>query len=340
MATPATSQPVPRHDPDPAIVLNPAPRRRRTPLAVAQRFRRNMGLRLISVAIAIGLWVFVNAGQRGSLQTFTVPIIYRGLPPGFVITNQHPDALKLQVEGPSTLLSLIDPARLALRLDLAGASIGGMQFRIDPDSFAVPRKTSVTSIAPSQLTLDIDRVIERSVPVKLTLTGNVANGYQIAASSITPAEVTIKGPSKDVGRIEEITTEPFSVDKAAADDSGTVDLVAPAGMVRLETEAATATVSVTPVLGEKQFKAVAVAVRNSLYRFRIAPTRVTFTLHGPVLTLADFNPRGAVLLNADSLPPGVYDLPVQIDLPGGVDLVRQVPAKVRLYVYHQKLVDS
>jgi len=306
-------------------------------LATVQRFRRNMGLRLVSVAIAVGLWVFVNAGQRGSLQSFTVPIIYRGLAAGFVITNQHPDAIKLQVAGPSTLLSLIDPARLALRLDLAGAGVGEVQFRISPDSFAVPRQTNVTSISPSQLTLDIDRVVERSVPVRLTLIGNVANGYKIATTSVSPAEVTIKGPSKDVARIDEIATEAFSVDKATADDSGTVDLVAPAGMVRLETEAATAAVSVTPVLVDKQFKAVAVTVRNSIYRYRVAPTHVGLTLHGPVLTLAAFDPKGTVLLNADSLPPGIYDLPVQASLPDGVSLVRQAPQKIRLFVYHQKL---
>ena len=57
--------------------------------ALARRMRRNAGIRVISVIIAIGLWVFVNAGERGAVDAFSVPISYRALPPGLVIIN-HP----------------------------------------------------------------------------------------------------------------------------------------------------------------------------------------------------------------------------------------------------------
>jgi YbbR domain-containing protein len=314
-----------------------APLRRRTPLAGwAQRLGRNIGLRAIALAIAIGLWLFVNAAQHGSLQTYTVPILYRGMPPGFVITNQHPDNVHVQISGPRSLLSLIDPSRLALRVDLTGVGVGQMQFRVTPDSFSVPRQTNVTSITPSQLTLDVDRIIERTVPVKLILSGKVANGYEVRGTTVSPASITIRGPSRDLARIDAVTTEPLSLDQASADYVGTVDLEALPGVVRLETEAVTASVSIGPILVQKQFRLVPVVVRNSLYRSRIAPTRVSLTLHGPVLTVAPFNPKGMVYVDADSVPPGVYDLPVQINLPDGVDLVKQTPEKVRLYVYHQK----
>jgi YbbR domain-containing protein len=341
MATPAINHPLPpRHEHDAPALIVPPTRKRFSLTGWAQRLQRNMPLRVISLAIAIGLWIFVNAGQHGSQQTFLVPLLYRGLPPGFVITNQHPDNVHVQISGPRTLLSLIDPARLALRVDLTGVGIGQMQFRVSPDSFTVPRQTSVTSITPSQLTLDVDRIVERSVPVKLALTGGVAGGYEIQSTTVTPATVTIKGPSKDVARIDAVATEPLSIDKATADDVGTVDLAAPPGMVRLETEAVTATVSVTPILGEKQLRALPVEVRNSLYHYKIVPTHVTITVHGPVLALATLNPKTLVYVNADNLPPGIYDLPVQVNLPDTVDLLKQTPNKVRLFVFHEKLGES
>jgi YbbR domain-containing protein len=337
MATPAINQSVPRHEHDAPILIVPPPRQRQSFLGWMQHLRRNLGLRTIAVAIAIGLWVFVNAGQHGSLETFMVPIIYRGLPPGFVITNQHPDNVHVQISGPRTLLSLIDPARLSLRVDLTGAGVGQMQFGISPESFAVPRGTDVTSLTPSQLTLDVDRIVERNVPVKLTLSGVVATGYEIKDATVTPATVTIKGPSKDVARIDALATEPLAIDKATADDVGTVDLAALPGMVRLETEAVTANVSIGPILVEKQFRLVQVVIRNSTYRSRIAPTRVTLTLHGPVLTLAKLDPKGIAYVDADSVPPGIYDLPIQVNMPDGVELLKETPEKVRLFVYHQKL---
>ena len=122
-----------------------------------------MGLRLISLALAIGLWIFVNAVQPGALESIRVPVSYRDLPPGFVLTNQHPDFVEIQVSGPRTLLSIIDPARLTLRLDLTGVGVGQASFKIGPDAFPVPRHTEVTSVLPSQIVLDIDKNVTREV---------------------------------------------------------------------------------------------------------------------------------------------------------------------------------
>ncbi|HTT74548.1 MAG TPA: CdaR family protein [Candidatus Binataceae bacterium] len=330
-------QQVPRHEHDaPMSLVSPRPRRISI-TGFKQRFRRNLGLRLISLAIAIGLWVFVNAAQHGALETFTVPILYRGLPPGFVITNPHPDNVRVQISGPRSLLSLIDPSRLAVRVDLSGVGIGQMQYRITPDSFSVPRQTNVTSITPSQLALDVDRIVEHMVPVKLTLGGTVAKGYEVKSITVTPASITITGPSREVARIDSVSTEPFSIDKATADDVGTVDLTALPDMMRLQTEAVSANVSVGPILVQKEFRLIHVEIHNSTYRSRIAPTRVTLILHGPVLTLASLNPKGIAYVDADSAPPGIYNLPVQVNLPDGVDLVKETPEKVMLFVYHQKL---
>src|SRR5262245_33692774 len=89
---------------------------------LGRRALKNLPLRLLSVAIAVGLWLFVNAGQRNSIDELIVPISYRRLPAGLAIVNHPADFVKIQVTGPRTLLSLLDPERLMVRLDLA--SIG------------------------------------------------------------------------------------------------------------------------------------------------------------------------------------------------------------------------
>src|ERR1700693_2081014 len=129
----------------------PAKGHRSFVVRVAQALERDMGLRLISLMLAVGLWIFVNAGQRGALETFQGPVSYRDLPPGFVLTNSHPDFVRIQVSGTRTLLSIIEPARSRLRLDLTCVGIGQASFKIGPGSFPVPRHTEVTSVLPSQI---------------------------------------------------------------------------------------------------------------------------------------------------------------------------------------------
>jgi YbbR domain-containing protein len=304
--------------------------------ALRDRLRRNMGLRVISLGLAIGLWIFVNAGQHESLKQFTVPIVYRGLPRGFVIVNQHPEIVTIQVSGPRTLLSLIDPNRIALRMDLAGVSVGQASFKVGPDAFAVPRQTSVESILPSQIVLDIDRIVTRSVPVHLVTTGKVAEGYRLAVSEITPATITLKGPGKELARVEQVDTEPVNVSGLAASATNVIGLSLPAGRIKTDPEEVTAKVSVAPVIADREFRNLAIAVRDSDWRFKVEPTHAIVTLRGPQPDLAKLDLSNSVYVEADALTPGLHTLGVRVALPEGIELVRQLPAKVRVRLYKER----
>jgi len=167
-----------------------------SPGTLRENLQRNMSLRVISVLLALGLWIFVNAGQRGSVISLQVPISYGRLPPGYIIVNPHPDSVKIQVSGPGTLLSLIEPNRLALRLDLAGVGVGRASFKFGPDAFPLQsRQTTVTSVLPSEIVLDIDRIVTRQVRVHLHIIGKPGPGYKIATVGVTPATVAVKGAS-------------------------------------------------------------------------------------------------------------------------------------------------
>src|SRR4051812_3622513 len=167
------------------------------------------GLRVLSIALAIGLWFFVNAGERGSVIPLTVPISYRSLPAGMAIMNHPPDFVTIEVAGPRTLLSLLEPERLSLRLDLRGIAPGQSDFKIFPTMFNVPRGTNVTRVSPDQISLDFDRLVSREVPVKLVLEGKVAEGFRIASIDVRPPTVTINGPSRNVSQISQVETQPF-----------------------------------------------------------------------------------------------------------------------------------
>lgn len=334
MATPMITSP-----------LKAAPPGRRTrPAAGGGRYgfaafmrgaRSNIGLKLLSLALAIGLWMFVNAGQHGALESFQAPISYRDLPPGFLITNPHPEFVRIQVAGPRTLLSLIDPARLTLHLDLTGVGVGQASFKIGPDSFAVPRQTNVTSVSPSQIVLDIDRVVTRTLPVRLITEGAPAEGYKVASTEVIPPKVDVRGPSRELARLDEVETEPLAIEGISSDLDRTIDLTAPGGAARLQSGEVEVKVALEPVIASREFRDVSVQVRDAAFRFRVEPKRITMVLRGPLLTLAKLDLRNAVYVEAGGLPPGSYSLPVQANLPDDVAIVRQAPARVRVRMFRE-----
>ncbi|MGA7870629.1 MAG: CdaR family protein [Candidatus Binatus sp.] len=307
----------------------------------ARRLRgANIGLRILALVLAIGLWVFVNAGERGSVESLTVPISYRSLPPGMVIVNHPPAVVKIEVTGPRTLLSLLDPERLTLKLDLRGVAAGQSEFKIYPAMFNVGRNTTVTGISPDQLSLDIDRMVTRDVPVHLAVEGRVAPGYTISSVDITPPSVTIVGPSRYVAPLTSVGTEPFDLKGLTSDTNRSVDIVTPNPSLGLSTGHVEAKVNVAEAITDREFRAVDVEVKDSDFKYRVEPKQATLTIRGPAIKLASLEPKGLAYVDAKGMAPGSHELPLQVTLPDGMQLVRQSPDKVRLRMYRQKLTTT
>jgi YbbR domain-containing protein len=303
-------------------------------------FGRDVGLRVLALALAIGLWIFVNAGERGSVEALNVPINYSGLPGGMVIVNRPPTQVKIEVTGPRTLLSLLDPERLTLKIDLHAVATGQSDFKIYPAMFNVGRNTTVTGISPDQLALDIDRLETRDVPVHLAVDGRVGPGYTISSVDITPSNVTVVGPSRYVAPLSFLRTEPFELHGITADTSRRVFIEPPDPSVGLSTGHVDAKVNVTEAITDREFRAVAVEVKGSDFKYRVEPKQATLTIRGPAIKLANLAPKGLAFVDATDLEPGSHDLPLQVTLPDGMQLMRQSPDRVRLRMYREKLTTA
>jgi len=297
---------------------------------------RHTSLKVLSLALAIALWLFVNAGQHQSEVSLEVPVSYNSLPAKLLIINHHPRFVKLDVAGPRTLLSLIDPGRLTLRLDLAGVNQGQASFRVSPEMFNLPRQTSITRIAPSQIVLDIDKTVTRDLPVALGLEGDPAHGYVVAGSVLTPAEVSATGPSRFVDYLKRVNTEPLSVAGASSDLDAAVHLVDPGPRIHLAQYEVEAKVTLKPQIANREYKGIKVQVRNTDHKSEVQPGEASIVVRGPLLKLAKLDPDQLVFVEASGVTPGLHVLPVQVTLPDGLELVRQSPQRVKLRLYREK----
>ena len=296
---------------------------------------RNASLRVIAVGLAVGLWFFVNAGQHEAEMTLQIPVVYRGLPPGMMIVNTHPDFVSLQIDGPRTLLSLLDPGRLALKLELGGVSPGQADFKIGPEMFHVPRQTNISGIMPAEIRLDIDEVATRDVNVHPVLIGKPSDGYRIAAVEVNPDKVSVSGPKRVLAALDKIDTEPLDP-RDYAKEPRDVRLVLPSGVLKVSTDQVLAAVRVQEIMASKEFRGVEVRVKDANFRFRVDPSRVNVMVRGPEREIARLSLEGVVYIEARGAAPGIYELPVQVDVPGGVADVHPVPEKVKLRVFAQK----
>ena len=137
------------------------------PERLGQAVTRNFPLKLLSLLIAFSLWFFVNFGERDSEESLKVPLELRNIPAHLMITSPRVDFIDLRVSGPRTLLGRIDRNRLSFGLDLNGVRPGPAVFRVDVASLNLPRGVQAARINPSQVTLEMERVGHKAVPVRL-----------------------------------------------------------------------------------------------------------------------------------------------------------------------------
>ena len=291
------------------------------------------------MVLAIGLWIFVNSAERGSVEPLTVPISYSSLPQGMVIVNHPPTSVKIEVTGPRTLLSLLDPERLTLKIDLRSIAAGQSEFKIYPSMFNVGRNTAVTSISPDSLSLDIDRMVTRDVPVHLAVEDRVAPGYTISSVDITPPSVTVVGPSRYVAPLTSVNTEPFDLKGLTSDTNRSVEIAPPDPSLGLSTGHVDARVNVTQAITDREIRSD-VEVKDSDFKYRVEPKQATLTIRGPAVKLAGLAPKGLAYVDANGLAPGSHELPLQVTVPDGMQLMRQSPDKVRLRMYHERLTTT
>jgi YbbR domain-containing protein len=309
-------------------------------LNLSRRLRgSNIGLRILAVVLAIGLWIFVNSAERGSVEQLTVPVSYSTLPQGMVIVNHPATSVKVEVTGPRSLLSLLDPERLTLKIDLRSIAAGPSEFKIYPSMFNVGRNTAVTSISPDSLSLDIDRMVTRDVPVHLAVEDRVAPGYTISSVDITPPNVTVVGPSRYVAPLTSVNTEPFDLKGLTSDTNRSVEIVPPDPSLGLSTGHIDARVNVAQAITDREFRSE-VEVKDSDFKYRVEPKQATLTIRGPAVKLAGLAPKGLAYVDANGLAPGSHELPLQVTVPDGMQLMRQSPDKVRLRMYHEKLTTA
>ncbi|MGD0118941.1 MAG: hypothetical protein ABSD30_12805, partial [Candidatus Binatus sp.] len=91
---------------------------------------------------------------------------------------------------------------------------------------------------------------------------------------------------------------------------------------------------------DREFRAVDVEVKDSDFKYRVEPKQATLTIRGPAVKLAGLAPKGLAYVDANGLEPGSHELPLQVTVPDGMQLVRQSPDKVKLRMYHEKLTTT
>jgi YbbR domain-containing protein len=170
----------------------------------------NMGLKAVSVLLAIGVWFVVARDPIAEVEV-RIPIEFRNLPDNLEIDSASFTEAQIRVRGPERLVHSLQASDARAEVDLKNVGPGERTFDLTSQQIHVPPDLDVVQIIPGQFHLTFDNRATRVVEVRPRVIGNFATGMRVAQTIADPANVMITGPRRRVDAVESATTDPVDV---------------------------------------------------------------------------------------------------------------------------------
>jgi len=112
-------------------------------------------LKVVGLACAVGLWLYVHSEQRLQL-TLSVPLELRNPPRAQRLARRPPAALEVRLDADREIIPRLTPESVRAVVDLSGVTGKRVDITLTPDHILRPVGVGVLSIAPSQLVLEFE----------------------------------------------------------------------------------------------------------------------------------------------------------------------------------------
>lgn len=170
----------------------------------------NIGLKILSVVLAMSLWFFVT--YRGQSEiVIDVPLEFKNIPKNLELLRQNTKKVSLNISGHERLLKALSPMDVRVFVDLSNAKKGETVYYLDKDNIVIPRTIKVLRIEPTSVKVTLDESTSRIVPVRAYLIGSPETGYKVKSIDVRPSFVEVEGAKTEVARIALLRTEPIDI---------------------------------------------------------------------------------------------------------------------------------
>jgi YbbR domain-containing protein len=283
--------------------------------------------------LALAVWLAaVTAADPDLVRAYPTPVELEvvGQDPGLIIDGSLPKQVVVTLRAPQSIWDQLTarPDSIRAVLDLSGLSAGVhnvvLQIQVSE------RPVRIVSATPTSVTVTLEPLVTRTLPLQSSVSGQPAIGYQAGELTVDPKQVVLAGPQSLVARVVRARVDAnITGIREGFDQSITIQALdknnAPVTNLTIQPSAAHVTLPVTRQGGFRDL-AVKVIVRGQVasgYRLD------SISVSPPVVTVYSSNPD---LVNA---LPGVLEtqpldlqaakdnvtLRVPLNLPGGVSAV-------------------
>lgn len=301
--------------------------------------RINFGLAALALLLSVSLWVLVVNDQnpeRTDTPDMAIPVEITRVPPGLVVMN-NPEPVRFRIRAPRDKWAGIRTASFRAYVDLSRQGPGIQAVPVVPE--VSDPQIRVLEVVPATVSVRLEEIQERTVPVKVNLVGNVPFGYVYRAPKVEPEVVVAAGPASLLQSVQtasvEVRLEGVTVEIDSAFHPIPVDSTgAEVRNVQLSPQTVNVRVPVDQQVSYKQVgirPAVTGNVASGYWIESITAEPSSVTVVGDPKVLAGINYLETAPLNVDGGSASVVQ-DLKIVVPQGISLVQQQTTRVRVSV--------
>ncbi len=176
---------------------------------------RSGRLKAAAFGLAFFLWVLVRVGAPGQ-RDLLIPVDIRLDDPGWVVLGDpNPTTVLVRFRGPPTeIFRLTGLAGMLMSVPITEVSGEEMVIQLQPGWVPLEgyRGVQVDDIVPSAVTVSLDRLVTRTLPVRVSTRGRLPEHLALTrAPSLTPNLVRVTGPASLVSGFDTLDIVPVAL---------------------------------------------------------------------------------------------------------------------------------
>ncbi len=168
----------------------------------------NVSLAVLSVALAVSLWVYVTDRENPTeVQTFngSIALKFVNVPSGLDVANASETTVTLRVEAPKNEISKLRPGDFDASVNMGGFASG--QVTVSVDATSSNSQVNVLDVVPPRIDVTLESRREKEVPVRVTTIGEPQQGFAATGQSAEPGTASVSGPESLVALVDYVAAE-------------------------------------------------------------------------------------------------------------------------------------
>ncbi|MDZ4277832.1 MAG: CdaR family protein [Dehalococcoidia bacterium] len=215
--------------------------------------RNNWGIGLLSVVLAVSLWVYITEREdtvEAARVSGTVPVECVNPPPGLTVFPPCDESVSVRVRAPESVLENLTAQDFRAIADLSSAA--GPEATVSVRVESEESRAEVVDFTPEEITVGLENVITRTVPVEFEALGGLPRGLRLGTVELSVEEADVTGPERLVRDVAAVRAD-VNLTGARTNFEQRVPLQAttaagtPIEDIEIEPDSVVATVEVTQV---------------------------------------------------------------------------------------------